>query len=195
MIETQYTLSTGEVIYIFDNVFTYSEVERIRDYVEHSPYRLGRISNTTLNSVDQNTFFQTDYVKSDIDRLKLFENDNFIKIFKDHLSDQTIQRSWVNVSTYLTDFRFHADSHTAGNKSLLYYVNARWDEDWGGETLFKNNNGDVEKAVEFKPNRMVIFNNNIGHRAAQVALNADMYRFILVVQFKHKQMESGYKVL
>lgn len=195
MIETQYTLSTGEIIYIFDNVFAYSDVERIRSYVEHSPYRLGRISNTTLNSVDQNTFFQTDYTKSDIDRLKLFDNTNFANIFQKYLSDQTLHRSWVNVSTYLTDFRFHPDSYIAGNKSLLYYVNTKWNEDWGGETLFKNSNGDVEKAVEFKPNRMVIFNNNIGHRAAQVALNADMYRFILVLQFKLSQKEGGYKVL
>ena len=68
-------------------------------------------------------------------------------------------------------------------KTLLYYLNSRWDRNWGGETLFANNNGECELAVEYKPGRVVIFDGSIEHKPSAISMNADEYRFIFVIQF------------
>jgi len=184
MIETHLTLSTGENIHIFDNVFNSCETQRIRSYVETSVYKLGRVSFPTIN-LDQTSFFQSMYTSEDMEKLEFNKSNNVNNIFKNYLVQQHIARQWVNVATHLTDYRFHTDSLYPGNKTLMYYVNTKWDSDWGGETLFKNTNGELEKAVEFKPNRMVLFDSHLSHKPTQTSINADMYRFIMVMQFIH----------
>src|SRR5262245_2474193 len=53
------------------------------------------------------------------------------------------------------------DWHTDhGDKTVLYFPVA-WDPKWGGSTYFKIN--DTEKEVQYRQNRLVLFNSDISH--------------------------------
>jgi Rps23 Pro-64 3,4-dihydroxylase Tpa1-like proline 4-hydroxylase len=185
MIETKFAMSTGEEIFIYDNVFTYRESSHIQDIVEGSYFKLGTRSSQSVNS-KQTTFFQSIYSKEDINLLQL-NTDNFNSIVNKHSCNDMYVKAWVTATTHLTDYNFHLDDRSLNAKTFLYYTNDTWSDEWGGETLFKNSNNEVEIAVSCKPNRMVVFHSHIGHKPSNLSINSDLYRFILVMQFKPNQ--------
>jgi hypothetical protein len=65
-------------------------------------------------------------------------------------------------------------------------VNTRWDRNWGGETLFANDEGECEIAVEYKPGRVVLFDSLIPHKPSPVSMQADEFRFTFVIVMKPK---------
>jgi Rps23 Pro-64 3,4-dihydroxylase Tpa1-like proline 4-hydroxylase len=183
MIETKLTMSTGEEIFIYDNVFTSRESSHIQDIVEGSYFKLGTRSSSSVNS-NQTTFFQSIYSSDDVSLLQLDNSNNYRNIIKEHRCSEMQVQAWVNVSTHLTDYQFHVDDRLLNSKTLLYYTNDTWSNEWGGETMFKNSNNDVEIAVSCKPNRMVVFDSHISHKPSNLSIKSDLYRFILVMQFK-----------
>ena len=183
MIETKFTMSTGEDIFVYDEIFSPAEMTRMRTVVEHSVFTLGALSQNTVNGHGGSTFFQSSYDQQDIDSLGIYKSNNFLKIITDHIEPLHPRSQWVNVTTHLTNYTFHVDSDNTGNKSLLYYVNTQWSEDWGGETIFKNSKNQVEIAVECKPGRVVVFNSDLSHRPSALSLKSHPYRFIFVQQF------------
>ncbi len=185
MKETIFTMSTGESIYVYDNVFLPYEMMSISDIVGSSFFVLGTRSYKSVNST-QTTFFQSRYTLNDVEKLGFKNNLNYISIFNKHLKNYNRKIStWVNASTYLTDYRFHVDkTDVESGLTQMYYVNEKWDDNWGGETIFKNNNDEVEIAISYKPNRIVLFDSHISHKPTNLSVTADMYRFILVTQFE-----------
>ena len=47
---------------------------------------------------------------------------------------------------------------------MLYYANLIWQPDWGGETLFYNDDNDAVLAVSPRPGRLVVSRAAILHR-------------------------------
>ena len=186
MIETKFTMSTGEEIFIYDNVFSSKEASCIQSIVEGSYFKLGTRSSPSVNS-KQTTFFQSIYSGKDVNLLQLDSSSNFRSIVNTHGCDEMQLHAWVNVSTHLTDYQFHVDDLLLNSKSILYYTNDTWSNEWGGETMFKNSNNEVEIAVSCKPNRVVVFDSHISHKPSSLNIKSDLYRFILVMQFKPNQ--------
>jgi hypothetical protein len=58
------------------------------------------------------------------------------------------------------DIDWHTDH---GDRTVLYFPIA-WNPEWGGSTYFRI--GDSEKEVQYKQNRLLIFNSNILHRGS-----------------------------
>jgi Rps23 Pro-64 3,4-dihydroxylase Tpa1-like proline 4-hydroxylase len=186
MIETKFTMSTGEEIFIYDNVFNSKEAYNIQRVAESSFFRLGSKSSPSVNS-KQTTFFQSYYTSEDISLLKLNNSTNFISIVRKHGCEDMSVKAWVNATTHLTDYNFHIDEDKLNSKTLLYYTNDTWSQEWGGETIFKNSNNEVEIAVSCKPNRVVLFDSAISHKPTNLSIKSDLYRFIFVMQFKPNQ--------
>ena len=103
----------------------------------------------------------------------------------DVLSDYELTRSWITVSSPLTKYYWHVDisNPNFNSKTLLYHVNYKWDNEWGGETLFANEDGDCEYCVEYKPGRIVIFDGTIAHKPAVISPQAEEFRFMYVMQY------------
>ena len=177
--------SNGKLIEIYDNVFTSSEKYSHIRYAQSAPYVLEHPTIGTPFWHRNDTFFFHGMGDSDFDKFG-FVKTNFYKniILKKYPSHQ-IEKSWIVCSSPLSSWYFHVDNddETLNRKTLLYYLNSRWNRDWGGETLFANNNGECEIAVEYKPGRVVIFDGSIDHRASAVSMKSDEFRFVFVVQF------------
>lgn len=169
--------SDGKAVHVYDNVFSFEEMDRFLDFVENSKFVLG---GKTSNHVHQNrSFLHSNFTEED---LKAF---GFVEKLQQKECWQKIKpftkiSPWVLLTTHLTKYFTHIDSFGSGFKdgtTVLYYCNMRWDSEWGGETIFCDNFGSAEIAVECKPNRVVIFDSSIPHRVAQLSLDADQYRF------------------
>lgn len=74
----------------------------------------------------------------------------------------------------------HDDVSTDGGRELtfLYYVNAPWPEDWGGELFFQSRDGTVQR-IPPRANRLVLFEPTLEarHWVSPVAATAPRSRF------------------
>lgn len=77
----------------------------------------------------------------------------------------TDQRAYVNCSVYGDGYYVHRDcaAHEA-NVTALYYANLEWKPDWGGETIYYNDDEDAELAITPRPGRLVIARGALLHR-------------------------------
>lgn len=75
------------------------------------------------------------------------------------------QRAYVNCSVYGDGYYAHRDCAThERHVTLLYYANLEWQPDWGGETIYYNDEEEAELAVMPRPGRLVIARGAILHR-------------------------------
>ena len=75
------------------------------------------------------------------------------------------QRAYVNASAYGDTYYAHRDcSAHRKHVTLLYYVNLAWQTDWGGETIFYDDDQDAQLVVTPKAGRVVAARGAILHR-------------------------------
>ena len=75
-------------------------------------------------------------------------------------------RAYVNSSVYGDSYSAHRDCpESSNNVTVLYYANLIWQTDWGGETIFYNDDEDAVLAVSPRPGRVVVGRGAILHRA------------------------------
>jgi Rps23 Pro-64 3,4-dihydroxylase Tpa1-like proline 4-hydroxylase len=75
------------------------------------------------------------------------------------------QRAYVNSSVFGDMYYAHRDCSAHRNHvTILYYVNLNWQTDWGGETIFYDDNNEAQLVVTPRAGRMVISRGAILHR-------------------------------
>ncbi len=75
-------------------------------------------------------------------------------------------RAYVNSAVYGDTYYMHRDCpEDSQNLTVLYYANLTWQADWGGETLFYNEDKDAVLAVSPRPGRLVVGRGAVLHRA------------------------------
>ena len=85
---------------------------------------------------------------------RLFPNEQF-----------TDQRAYVNCSVYGDSYYLHRDCVAQDQHvTALYYANLEWQPDWGGETIYYNDEEDAELAITPRPGRLVIARGAVLHR-------------------------------
>ena len=177
-----YKTTTDDNIYVYDNVFSFEQCVFFKQFAERSLYRLGSKSSEVSEGSDA-TFFQSGFSPQDIENFGIFEKLNNDIVTK--LETKDLKRCWFLASTHFTKYYFHTDKNKKDNAlTFIYYTNLKWDKDWGGETLFCNSDGEVEIALEYKPNRVIIFDSHIPHKPSPIAADANPYRFTFVGQFE-----------
>lgn len=73
-------------------------------------------------------------------------------------------RGYVNYSTFGDMLFSHTDCLPESDElTVLVYICKNWDIEWGGETMFYNNEDDCVFACTPKPGRVVIFNGAVKH--------------------------------
>jgi len=73
---------------------------------------------------------------------------------------------------------------------VLYYSNITWDPQWGGETLFyEDNKKDILLASPYVPNRLIVFDGSVPHTIKSQNLVGPSYRFTTSIFF-HKNEDK-----
>lgn len=78
--------------------------------------------------------------------------------------DYRAYRAYTNVASYGDMLFSHTDCLPGQHElTALWYLCEHWDLEWGGETLFFDDAGEVAGAVIPKPGRLVVFDGAIRH--------------------------------
>lgn len=178
------TLKNGREINIFDDVFTQAERDNFYNFCLRSLYRTDSKDNFRLEH-------QGDYQLAcnmsidDLNNMQLLSRPGSSH-FKDYLDGYNIIQSRINISTLNDRNRFHVDGnmHNFEDRTLLYYPNLEWNLEWGGYTIFSDENmKEVEYCNAYVPGRVLIFDGKIPHCIAAPTNLAPSWRFTVAVKF------------
>jgi SM-20-related protein len=99
----------------------------------------------------------------------------------DLLRGHRLIRCYANGATYGSDGTLHTDSKVPGTYTCVYYPHSGWHPDWGGETVFFNQEKtDIIASVYPRPNRMLVFDGTIPHVARGVSRTCPVLRVTLM---------------
>lgn len=92
----------------------------------------------------------------------------------------TDQRAYVNCSVYGDAYYIHRDcaAHER-HVTALYYANLEWQADWGGETIYYNDEEDAAFAITPRPGRLVVARGALLHRGNVPNRNCYAERYTL----------------
>ena len=75
------------------------------------------------------------------------------------------QRAYVNCSVFGDSYYAHRDcAAQEQHVTALYYANLEWSLDWGGETIYYNDDEDAELIILPRPGRLVVARGAVLHR-------------------------------
>ena len=167
-----------ENVNVYDNVLSLHKQQNLFSFCQHSKYSI--VGWNDLISTTE-SYIHSSWSKEDLENSKFFDTKNTKKILSDNkLSIDKFSRCEVNVDT-LSDSHW---PHTHDETVVLYYLNMEWQNGWGGETLFYDeDNKEIIYGSRFTPNRVVVFDGSIPHNIKHQNRIADKYRMSLSVFF------------
>jgi hypothetical protein len=154
-------LISGREIFVCDNMIAPEMINRIGALVKTLVYRrkeksrpgvpgLAAISEIAAAQLSNNVFLQ-----------------NLRRIAEELFPGEQLhdQRAYVNSSVYGDSYYVHRDCpENESHVTALYYANLEWQADWGGDTIFYNDDYDAELVVSPRPGRVVVARGAILHR-------------------------------
>jgi len=140
----------------------------------------------TGHAGDNNTWrkFHADLDKNNDNHKKLFDlSDEIMQTFLPE-KEHKLKRAYVSSYLYGTHHEIHTDCQKKDDGyTVMFYLNKAWDVTFAGETIFIDENRDVQKSIIPKPGRALFFDGSIPHCAREVSRICIDFR--IVVTFKY----------
>lgn len=99
------------------------------------------------------------------------------------------QRAYINHSVYGDTYHMHRDFSAV---TVLYYANLAWETDWGGETIYFDDDNDAQAVVSPLPGRMVIARGAILHRGTVPTRDCKHARLTIAYKLRLRGDLSGF---
>lgn len=175
-------ISSGKII-VFDDVFDFGDRTQFNKYfTQNCFYRPSAGADPMLDPTHNLTM--TCFLSNE-DLMNIGFFDKIHPEVHEVIKDYFITRSYVISTNYQLEARYHVDQPS--DLTMIYYVNRNWEKDWGGETLFTDNDvSEVEYCSMCKPGRVVIFDSTIPHRPAPPSCLSKEFRYTFVTNFVKK---------
>lgn len=173
----------GKAIHIFNDLFDYNQREKMYHWCKTQRFNTNGSDTPRLeHKGDFNLFTQVD--EEAISDMGFFNYEGSKYLLPLIEGYQQVQAR-VNLSTLHDHNRFHCDTYGSDDvRTLLYYPNMEWNPEWGGYTLFTDDQGKKLKYCSFYiPGRVVIFDGTIPHCISSPSPHAPTYRFSFVIQY------------
>jgi SM-20-related protein len=160
---TEYSLTQEDrKAFVIDNIFPESGSQEIYSYFKDLSYRFvdsDRPDTTHIKHL-MHQFPEAEWKENPL----LCVSQDFTQSFlaSQRLQAKETQRIYANFNLF-GDFQY---THRDGDEwTALFFINSRWDADWGGELfLYSDERAETAIAVRPKPGRAVIFDGMILHR-------------------------------
>ena len=171
-------------ITIYDDVFSMREQQDIMYFCTNAPFAIHGWRDIMVS--------EENYIHSQItlDQLRISPF-----IYSKNIEQIMIEQSYVlnnyslgvvNVDTVIDTHWAH--THTNSNV-LLYYAGLKWEQDWGGETLFYDQEGkEILFGSRYTPNRVIAFDGEIPHTIKQQNRTAAKFRISLSLFFDKEKV-------
>jgi len=106
----------------------------------------------------------------------------------EHFPGETfaLERAYCNAISYGDMLYAHRDRQDRDSRDVtaLLFVAEEWKREWGGETIFFNDDGDAIHAVSPKPGRLILFRSVIEHRAGAPSRVCNRTRLTLALKLR-----------
>ena len=177
--------SSGKIIDIYDNVFSFAEMDRFQEYINNANFRIDGADNEAI-PLEMQTYSK--FTHDDCNAMEFYQTNAYKKLNdKYEFYNMNCKQIRVNLTTPAEKNRLHVDALTGG-LTLMYYANKKWELDWGGHTLFMNDvMGDAEFTCICKPNRLIVFDGTIPHMIMTPSNLCPTYRTTFVIQYVVKK--------
>lgn len=177
-----FTLTTGDPVYVYDEVFAPNECYHFNLFAQNSLFRCD-YNSSVLNENMTYATLTSPYNDADVDNFGFFKSKNYEKISK-HFDGLERKSSWMTLIKMMPEVYYHVDQVDPQGMTLLFYVNMEWNLHYGGETIICNNKGEPELAIATKPNRVVIYSSALMHKPSGLSPKSPPNRFSFVSTFK-----------
>ena len=178
---TQIYEVADEKIFVFDNVVPPNDIERFCRTLRNSSF-------TFLHASRKDTEYQREWAAEfdvkDFVGHSLHDYAHAAAVAFMPSTPLVCSDAFCNASTFGDMTFIHHDSTKLGNISTLYYANETWDAEWGGETLFFDDNRDARIAVGVQPGRLIVFSGQLLHRAGTPTKACPEVRLTMSVRFE-----------
>jgi hypothetical protein len=164
-------------IEIYDDLLSYSERYTIYNAIKNSYYYPEMYKN---NEVDGYFDITKQYSVEDLVHLDLFNSNTrfLIERFTNH--NIAYPKSSINPINQRNSFNETLDDAM----TLIYYPNVEWHIEWGGYTLFANEDySEVEHSLFYKPGRFVLFDSSIPYLISSPSVLSPTFRFNFIMHF------------
>jgi hypothetical protein len=183
------TTASGKKIYIYDNLFTFSQRSFFYSYFRNLPFRLGGIDTAQTEHQSDITLISP-LDAANVSQLKFFTLLPKDEIITDILDNYQVINYMVNLSTPSDCYHIHDDCGVKDGITLLYYANVDWKLEWAGETVFLNDSAnDIEFVSPYVPGRVVLFDGSIPHMIRTATHKANNLRFTFAARYERKHNE------
>lgn len=181
MIKKQIQTSSGKLVIVYDDLFSYHERKDWFMFVKNSVYRVN--GGEDVSYFNQPLQLYSSYSKQDLDNMGFLNSDGLKQICDEYeLRNKKIRQARVNLSPASERNNIHTDGNSL---TLLYYCNLNWEINWGGHTLFMDDKlSEAEYTCLYKPGRVVLFDGSIPHMIINPTNAAEVHRFSLAIQFE-----------
>jgi hypothetical protein len=172
------------MIRVDDNVFSKAYTGFLWAFVKASLFQLGWKDS---GSIEHSSLLcmHSQYSPDDLKDARLLEELSKTDIGKLVNTDK-LTKCIVNL---VTPGQTYIEHTHLDEDVLLIYCNEIWRREWGGETLFySKDNVDLERAVEYIPNRVVFFSGEHPHTIRPPSFSASNYRFTVTLFFEREKL-------
>jgi hypothetical protein len=177
-------LVNNKSIHIFDNVFDAGLQFSIYTFVKSSYFKINGSDNNIIEQ--QHLTLSSNWTQNDLNESEFVLPDTITNIIP--LTTNYIAEA-ININLCKPDdvFHVHTDNHISNSWTLLYYINKKWDVEWGGDTVFlKEDCQTVDFVSQYTPGRVVIFDSSIPHLIRPSTRLAPDYRFTMAIRYVPK---------
>lgn len=152
----------GRKIVVYDGLIPQVAVENLTAVLEQSSYTHNEIARP---DTAQFKHWAVNLTLKEAEGLPIFKPSvDATQPFCSGSDKYRIYRSYCNYASYGDMLFTHTDA-MPGSKELtaLWFIAKEWNVEWGGETLFFNEQQDAEFVASPKPGRLVVFDGSILH--------------------------------
>jgi SM-20-related protein len=175
-------------IELIDDFFDEETYLRLLSFAEHCPMYPGYKSHT-----DNDPHGHWLAVLTGTDRFNKDDASDTLPVdvipawnkVREIITHKCLVTSYINGHTYGTEGYFHRDWHEPEYVTVIVYlVRGEWDPDWGGETVFIDDDKNIRASIFPKANRIVVFPSNLNHCARGVTRKFNGIRRTLMFKTK-----------
>ena len=152
----------GKSIMIYDGLVPQAAVDKLTSALEQNAFTHNEIARPETAHCKH---WAVNLTLSEAERLPIFKPtvDATVPFCSDG-SKYRIYRAYCNYASFGDMLFTHTDA-MPGSRELtaLWFLAKEWNVEWGGETLFFNENEDAEFVASPKPGRLVLFDGSILH--------------------------------
>lgn len=183
MLRKTFTVSS-QPVHVIDGLFGRDEVEQIFEHVRSRPYVLFNYRyRAALDGLEADDWQWIHAIDAPGIELQHPFAPLIAAAEEVHGGALGFRRAHVNCHAYGDHRHPHIDMPPAGARGItaLYFVNPRWDVDWGGELVFFEA-GEPSIAIHPAPGRLVVFDGTLLHRGGVPARDAGQRRYTLAIK-------------